>query len=131
MRSGRSVTDEIPQLINAYECGNFTEIGRLALDERIGRHGRLAQTDGPRHTMRKAVKADQAETILGSIQEIKEFVTCVNEREMQRKSIESSLKRKDKGICTTHQDGEMPCCIGRLAFAVLHLETVQKSAVDP
>ena len=45
----------------------------------------------------KAVKADQAETILGSIQEIKEFVTCVNdEREMQRKSIES-LPQKEEG----------------------------------
>ena len=92
------VTDEIPQLINAYECGNFTEIGRLAhwMKGSGGTVGLPKLTDLAIQC-EKAVKADQAETILGSIQEIKEFVTCDNdEREMQRKSIES-LPQKEEG----------------------------------
>ena len=92
------VTDEIPQLINAYESGNFNEIGRLAhwMKGSGGTVGLPKLTDLAIQC-EKAVKADQAETILGSIQEIKEFVTCVNdEREMQRKSIES-LPQKEEG----------------------------------
>ena len=96
------VTDEIPQLINAYECGNFTEIGRLAhwMKGSGGTVGLPKLTDLAIQCEKQSKQT--AETI-SSIQEIKEFVTCVNdEREMQRVNrIPPSKRGRIKGICNS------------------------------
>ena len=89
-------SDEIPQLIEAYASGNLNEIGRLAhwMKGSGGTVGLPKLTDLAIQC-EKAVKEEQAETILSSIQEIKEFVACVNdERGIQLKSSESRPQKE-------------------------------------
>ena len=73
------VSDEIPQLVNAYESGDLPEIARLAhwIKGSGGTVG-LPQLSDIAVRCEKAIKEDQIDGILSTIQEINAFVNHVN-----------------------------------------------------
>ncbi len=73
------VTDELPQLINAYETGDLTEVARLAhwMKGSGGTVG-LPQLTNLAIQCEKAIQDEQEKEILETIQEINMFVEKVN-----------------------------------------------------
>lgn len=88
------VNDEIPQLLQAYEVGDLPEVARLAhwIKGSGGTVG-LPKLSDLAMQCEKAIKAEQIDTVLESIEEISQFVATVNQERNPEGLSESSEAR--------------------------------------